>query len=115
MFGTAKVSRICPKAGFPFAEVFFAEVFYTSSREGLFRRGVVGYTGHGYGARLATFRIPTGGKWVVGVFLEDDFDSCQQIFPLPRSGVINERSRPEMMMIVFITFKSSLVPLFEGL
>jgi len=85
MFRAAEVSRICPKAGFA-----FAEVFYTSSREGLFGRGVVGHTGHGYGARLDTFRVPTGGKWMVGVFLVEDFDSSQQIFPLPRSGVIIE-------------------------
>jgi len=69
--GTAKVRRICPEAGFP-----FAEVLYTSSREGLPRRGVVGYFVHRYGVRLATFRISTDGKWVVGVFLEEDFDSC---------------------------------------
>ena len=68
-----------------------------SRREGLFRRGVVSSAGHGYGARLATIRVPTGGKWVVGVFLEEDFDSCQQIFPLPRSGIINERSCPEVL------------------
>jgi len=71
MSGTAKVSRICPKAGFP-----FAEVLYPSSREGLLRRGVVGYVEHGYGARLATFRLPTDGRWVISVFLEEDFDSC---------------------------------------
>ena len=70
MSGAAKVRRVCPEAGFP-----FAEVHYFSSGEGLFRRGVVGYIGHGYGACFAAFRISTGGKWVVGVFLEKDFDS----------------------------------------
>ena len=88
----AEVGRICPKAGFAFAEVLFI-----SSREGLFGRGVVEYTGQGYGARLATFRVPTGGKWVVGVFLEEDFYSCQQVFPLQRSGVINKRSCPKVL------------------
>ena len=68
---TAEVRRVDPETGFP-----SAEVLYTSSGEGLFRRGVVGYVGHGYGTRFAAFRISTGGKWVVGVFLEEDFDSC---------------------------------------
>jgi len=71
MSSTAEVRRVCLEAGFP-----LAEVLYTSSGEGLFRRGVVGYVGHGYGTRFAAFRISTGGKWVVGVFLEEDFDSC---------------------------------------
>jgi len=57
MTGAAKIRRICPEAGFP-----FTEVLYTSGKEGLLRRGVVSYAGHGYGARLATFQIPTGGK-----------------------------------------------------
>ena len=71
MSGTAKVRRVFAEASFP-----FAQVLYTSSREGLFRRGVVSYVGHGYGTRFATFRISTGDKWVVGVFLEEYFDSC---------------------------------------
>jgi len=91
MSSTAEVRRVCPETGFP-----FAEVLYTSSGERLFRRGVVGYVGHGYVIRFAVFRISTGGKSVVGVFWEEDFDSCQQIFPLPRSNVVDERSCPKV-------------------
>ena len=54
----------------------FAEVLYASSGEGLFRRGVVGYGGHGYGTRFAAFRISTSGKWVVSVLLGEDSDFC---------------------------------------
>jgi len=71
MLSTAEVRWVCPETGST-----FAEVLYASSGEGLFQRGVVGYGGHGNGTRFATFQISTGGKWVVSVFLEEDFDSC---------------------------------------
>ena len=70
MSSTAEVRRVCPETGFP-----FAEVLYTSSGEGLFRRGVVGYGGQGYGTRFTAIRVSTSGKWVISVFLEEDFDS----------------------------------------
>ena len=71
MSSTAEVRWVCPETGFT-----FAEVLYASSGEGLFRRVVVGYGGHGYGTRFTAFRISTSGKWVVSVLLEEDFDSC---------------------------------------
>jgi len=71
MSSTAEVRWVCLETGFT-----FAEVLYASSGEGLFRRGVVGYGGHGYGTRFAALRVSTSGKWVVCVLLEEDFDSC---------------------------------------
>ena len=68
---TAKVRWVCLETGFTFAEVLNA-----LSGEGLFRRGVVGYGGHGYGTCLAALRVSTSGKWVVSVLLEKNSDSC---------------------------------------
>ena len=55
------------------AGVLVAEMFYASGGEGLFRRGVVSYGGHGYGTRFTAFRVSTSGKWVVSVLLEENF------------------------------------------
>jgi len=57
-------------------------VFYASSWGGLLWHGVLDYAGQGYRARFTTFRIPAGGVWVIGVPLEEGFDSYQQVFPL---------------------------------
>ena len=70
MSSTAEVRWVCLETGFT-----FAEMLYASSGEGLFRRSVLSYGGHGYGTRFTAFRVSTSGKWMVGVLLEEGFDS----------------------------------------
>ena len=70
MSSTAEVRWVCLETGFT-----FAKMLYASGGEGLFRRGVVSYGGHGYGTRFTAFRVSTSGKWVVSVLLEGNFDS----------------------------------------
>ena len=72
MSSTAEFRWVCLETGFS-----FAEVLYASGGEGLFRRGAVGNGGHGYGTCSTAFRVSASGKWVVGVILEENFDSCQ--------------------------------------
>ena len=52
-----------------------AEMFYASGGESLFRVGIVGSSGYGYGSRFTTIRISTSGEGMVGVLLEKGFDS----------------------------------------
>ena len=70
MSSTAEVRWVCLETGFT-----LAEVLYASGGEGLFRRGTIGYGGHGYGTCSTAFQVSTSGKWVVSVLLEEDFDS----------------------------------------
>jgi len=53
MSSTAEVRWVCLETGFT-----FAEVLYASGGEGLFRRGVVGYGGQGYGQVLTQSEFP---------------------------------------------------------
>ena len=71
MASPAEIHWICLETGFT-----FAKVFYASGRDGLFRRGDVGYGVHGYGACSAAFQVSTSGTWVVGVLLEENFNFC---------------------------------------
>jgi len=53
MSSTAEVRWVCLETVFT-----FLEVLYVLGGEGLFRRGVVDYGGHGYGTRFTAFRVP---------------------------------------------------------
>jgi len=70
MSSTAEVRWVCRETGFT-----FAEMLYASGGKGLIRRSVMGCSGHGYGSRFTAFRVSTSGKWMVGVLLEEGFDS----------------------------------------
>jgi len=71
MSSTAEVLWVGLETGFT-----FAKVLYASGGEGLFRRGAVGYGGHGYGNCSTAFQVSISGKLVVSVLLEENFDSC---------------------------------------
>ena len=66
----SEVRRVSSEASVP-----VAEMLYASGGESLFRVGIVGCSGYGYGSRFTTIRISTGGERMVGVLLEKGFDS----------------------------------------
>ena len=57
------------------AGVSVTEVLYASGGRSLIRVGIVGCSRHGYRSRFTTIQISKCGERVVGVLLEEGFDS----------------------------------------
>ena len=88
----AQVCRVCTKACFT-----FAKVFYATGWGGSFWHGVLGYARQRFRACFATFRIAAGGVWVIGVLFKESLNSYKQVIPFPGSSIINEGSCPEFL------------------